>query len=84
MTKELDTGKIVIKSTRTLDNVYILEGDNEHFYLRKSVKSWLWHKRLGHIHFSQLVKIGKKGVVCDMPNNIPIEINICNSYQFGK
>lgn len=82
--KELDTGKIVIKATKTPDNVYVLEGDNEHCYLRKTEESWLWHKRQGHLSFRQLVKLSKKGAIRDMLNIIPPEDNICKTCQFSQ
>ena len=43
--------------------------------LGKEDESWLWHKRMGHIHFDNLVNIGKKKYVREMqeitkPSNV--------------
>ena len=37
--RELDTGKMVIKGTRTPRNLYILKGGQEKFYLGKSIEN---------------------------------------------
>jgi len=39
--RNMNTGKIIIKGTRTPGNVYVLEGGQEHCYLRKYEESWL-------------------------------------------
>jgi len=52
LVKELEIGKTIIKGTKTLKNVYILEGINEQCFLSKIKESWLWHKTLGHLSFS--------------------------------
>ena len=54
MVLELDTGKNIIKITRTLINLYILKGGQEQCYLWKYEENQLWHKRLGLLSFSPL------------------------------
>jgi len=36
MVRSMDIGNIIINGTRTLGNVYVLEGGQENYYLRKS------------------------------------------------
>ena len=31
-------------------------------------ESWLWHRRMGHLNFDNLMKVSKKEVVRDFPN----------------
>ena len=47
-------------------------------------ESWLWHKRLGHLNFDNLVKISKKVVVRDLPKIVkPLNL-VCKHCQHGK
>ncbi len=39
---------------------------------------------LGHLSFNQLVKISKRGAVCDIPDNIPPKYDIYKSCQFDE
>jgi hypothetical protein len=50
----------------------------------KNDEIWLWHKRLGHLSFNQLVKLGRKSVVQDMPKISKPENVVYKSCQFGK
>jgi hypothetical protein len=55
------SGKLVATTIRTPNNIYILnEIGKERCCLGKENESWLWHKRMGHMNFDNLVKI-KKG-----------------------
>ena len=54
--------------TRTSNNIYVLsEIENEKCCLGKEDESWLWHKKMGHIHFDNLVKVSKREAVREMP-----------------
>lgn len=63
-----DIEKTIIKGTRTLGNVFVLEGSLEHCYLRKSKQGWLWHKILRHLRFIKLHNSSNIGGVCDFRN----------------
>jgi hypothetical protein len=50
--------------TRTPNKIYILnEIREERCFLGKEDESWLWNRRMGHIHFDNIVKIIKKKVL---------------------
>ena len=53
---------------RNTNNVYVLENENQG-YLSMLDESWLWHRRLEHLIFDNLVKISMKEVVRDLPKN---------------
>jgi len=75
--RELDTGETVIKGTRTPNNLYILKGGQQQCYLSKNDEHWLWHRRLGHLSFSQIRKACRFQAVSDLLDiNIP-EKTIC-------
>ena len=53
---------------RTPKNIYILnEIEEERWSLGKEYENWVWHKRMGHIHFDNLVKINKKQAIREIP-----------------
>jgi hypothetical protein len=61
-------GKLVATTVRTSSNIYVLsEIGNEKCCLGKEDESWLWHIRMGHMHFDNLVKVSKREAVKEMP-----------------
>ena len=55
-----DSGKLVATTSTTLNKIYILdEIKKEKCYLGREDESWLSHRRMGHIHFGNLIKISK-------------------------
>ena len=56
--------KLVATATRTPNNIYVLdEIESEKCHLGKKDESWLWHGRMGHIHFDNLVKVYKNQAI---------------------
>jgi hypothetical protein len=52
---------VVVTTVRTSRNIYVLsEIGNEKCCLGKEDEVWLWHRRMGHINFDNLVKVSKK------------------------
>ena len=52
------SGKLVGIAPITSENVYILNTKlNEKCHINLMDDSWLWHRRLGHVNFDNLVKI---------------------------
>jgi hypothetical protein len=59
---------VVATTVRTSRNIYVLsEIGNEKCCLGKEDEVWLWHKRMGHINFDNLVKVSKKEAVREIP-----------------
>jgi hypothetical protein len=55
------SGKLVTTAARTSSNIYVLsEIGKEKCCLGKEDESWLWHGRMGHMHFDNLVKVSKR------------------------
>eukprot|EP00253_Pinus_taeda_P014394 PITA_14394 len=81
--REINTGKIVIKGTRTPNNLYIFKEGEQQCYLSKNDEHWLWHRRLGHLSFSQIRKACKYQAVHDLPDIRILDNTICKSCQFG-
>eukprot|EP00253_Pinus_taeda_P009973 PITA_09973 len=66
--RDLDTGETVIKGRRTPNNLYIFEEGQQQCYLSKDDEHWLWHRRLGHLSFSQIRKACKYQAVRGLPD----------------
>jgi hypothetical protein len=79
------SGKLIAIVARTSSNIYVLsEIGNEKCFLGKEDESWLWHKRMGHIHFDNLVKFSKREVVREMPQITKPTNTLCKHCQQGK
>jgi hypothetical protein len=60
-------GKLISTAARTSSNIYVLsEIGNEKCCLGKEDEIWLWHRRMGHIHFDNLVKVNRREAVREM------------------
>ena len=60
--KRKDLGKLVGTIVRTPSNVYILENE-EQCYISQIDEIFLWHRRMGHLKFDNIVKVSKKGAI---------------------
>ena len=47
-------------------------------------ESWLWHRRLGHLNFDNLVRICKKEAVRDLAKIVKPLNSVCKHRQHGK
>jgi hypothetical protein len=79
------SGKLVTTAARTSSNIYVLsEIGNEKCCLGKEDESWLWHRRMGHMHFDNLVKVSKREAVKEMPQITKPTNTLCKHFQQGK
>jgi hypothetical protein len=66
----------------TSSNVYILNIDEEEkCFLIQVDEIWLWHRRLGHLSFENLIKDNEKKAVRDLPKVIKPSDSICKHCQ---
>lgn len=82
------SGKWLIGGERTTDKCYGLPGltaDPQIFYNKATIDdSELWHQRLGHLNFIDMLKIASKEIVKDLAKMEKIGKIICGSCQLGK
>jgi transposase InsO family protein len=72
-------------AARTSKNIYVLsEIGNEKCFLGKEDESWLWHRRMGHMHFYNLVKVNKREAVTEIPQITKPTNTLCKHCQHGK
>ena len=78
-------GKLVATASKTPNNIYMLdEIKKEKCCLGREDESWLWHRRMGHIHFDNLVKINKKQAVRELPKIKKPLNSVCKHCQHEK
>jgi hypothetical protein len=79
------SGKLIATAARTSSNIYVLsEIGNENCFLGEEDESWIWHRRMGHIHFDNLVKVSKKEAVREMLQITKPSNTLCKHCQQGK
>ena len=79
------SGKLVTTAARTSSNIYVLSKiGNEKCCLGKEDESWLWHRRMGHMHFYNLVKVSKREAVGEVPQITKQTNTLCKHCQQGK
>ena len=76
-------GKHVGTVVRTPRNVYILENE-EQCYMSQIDEIFLWHRRMGHLNFENIVKNSQKGVVINLPNIIKPPNHVYRHCLHGK
>jgi hypothetical protein len=77
--------KLVGTAARTSNNIYVLsEIGNEKCCIGKEYESWLWHRRMGHMHFDNLVKVNKREAAREMPQIAKPTNTLCKHCQQGK
>lgn len=77
--------KIVIAVEKRIGrNMYLLEGATKHYLLSWINDSWLWHRRICHNNFDNLVKISSSSAMRYLPRLTKLNNNICRECQFGK
>jgi hypothetical protein len=62
----------------------VLKENRKECHLRKHDESWLWHKRLGHLNFDQLIKLKKLEAVKYLSRISKPQDSMCKPCQVGK
>lgn len=77
--------KIVAQGVKIDSNLYNLcEVKGQSYPIGQADESWLWHRRLGHANFDNLVKVSSKGLVRHFPKITKPTNIICKEFQQGK
>nr|GEV87608.1 retrovirus-related Pol polyprotein from transposon TNT 1-94 [Tanacetum cinerariifolium] len=53
-------------------------------FLASKTKSWIWHRRLSHLNFSNLNKLAKDGLARGIPRLKFQKDHMCSAYALGK
>jgi hypothetical protein len=77
-----------LRGERTVDNCYGLPGlTSEPQIIRNKATiddSELWHQRLRHLNFTDILKIASKEIVKDLPKMEKTGKGVCGPCQLGK
>jgi len=83
-----NSGKWLMGGERTVDNCYGLLGLTlePRIICNKATidDSELWHKRLGPLNFTDMLKIASKEIVKDLPKMEKTGKGVCGPCQLGK
>ena len=79
-----DKGKLVGLGNQTKGNLFYLELGECSCFIAQIEESWLWHKRLCHVNFDNMVKIRKFKKVRGIPNLKKPDVGLCKNCQIGK
>jgi hypothetical protein len=81
-------GKWLMGGERTAYNYYGLSSLTSEPQIKCNkvivVNCELWHQRLGHLNYNDLIKIANKEVIKDLPKITKIEKRVCGPCQLGK
>ncbi|CAL8154408.1 unnamed protein product [Prunus armeniaca] len=80
-------GKKVMSGMRSKDNCYCIQvNENKSLVCNRATDDVmeLWHRRLGHINFRDLLKLSKNECVRGLPNLSSKSAGVCGACQLGK
>ena len=81
------SGKVLFTDKR-VNNIYLLNimetNSSNECLLSRSDESWLWHRRLAHIHTNHLNKLKSKDLVSGLPNIKFQDNRLCDACVKGK
>lgn len=77
-------GNLVGSGKQTKGNILYLDLGKNSSFIAQVEESWLWHKRLCHIKFDNLVKISKHKRVRGLPSLRKPNMGLCKNFQIGK
>ena len=77
-------GNLIGSGRKTKGNLFYLDLSECSCFIAQVEESWLWHKRLCHVNFDNLVKINKLKRVRGIPKLRKLDMGICKNFQIGK
>ena len=78
------TSELIGSGEQTRGNLFYLDLSKETCMIAQLDNIWLWHKRLCHVNFYNLVEISKKKKVRGLPRLKKPENVMCKECQLGK
>ena len=76
--------KMIGSGTQTKGNLFYLELGECSCFIAQIEEIWLWHRRLCHVNFNNLIKINKFRKVRGIPNIKKPKVGLCKNCQIGK
>ena len=83
--RQLDSkGNLIGSGRQTKGNLFYLDLSESSCFISQVEESWLWHKRLCHVNFDNLLKINKLKRVRGIPKFRKLDMGMCKNCQIGK
>ena len=79
-----DKGKLIGSGKQTKGNLFYLDLGECSCFIPQVEESWLWHKRLCHVNFDNMVKIRKFRKVRGIPSLKKLDVGLCKNCKIGK
>ena len=79
-----DKGNLVGSRKQTKGNLFNLDIGECSCFIAQTEEIWLWHRRLCHVNFDNMVKIRKIKRVRGIPSLKKPNVGLCKNYQIGK
>ena len=77
-------GNLVGSGKQTKDNLFYLDLSEISCFIAQVEESWLWHKRLCHVNFDNLIKISKKKRVRGIPSPRKPDMGLCKNCKLVR
>ena len=77
-------GNLVGFGKKTKGNLFYFDLGECSCFIAQIEEIWLWHKRLCHVNFDNMVKIRKLRKVRGIPNLKKPYVGLCKNCQIGK
>ena len=74
---------MIALGTKIKGNILHLSAASKSCLIAQVDESWLWHRRLCHFNFDNIVKITSTKVVRDLPKSVKPTNAICMECQLG-
>ena len=75
---------VIASGTKIKGNIFDLSTTSKSCLIAQVDESWLWHRRLCHVKFDNIIKISSTQLVRNLPKLIKPTNNICKECQLGK
>ena len=79
-----DKGNLIGSGKQTKGNLFYLDLGECSYFIAQIEEIWLWHRRLCHVNFDNLVKIRKHKRVRGIPSLKKPDVGLCKNCQIGK
>ena len=79
-----DKGKLIGSGKQTKGNLFYLDLCECSCFIAQIEESWLWHKRLCHVNFDNMVNIRKFRILRGIPSLKKPNVGLCKNCQIGK
>ena len=79
-----DKGNLVGSGKKIKINLFYLDLGECSYFIAQVEESQLWHRRLCHVNFDNLVKVRKHKRVRGIPSLKKPDVGLCKNCQIGK